>query len=98
MTQCMEAWIVADPDKLEEFYGNGFRKSALPRRQVLDDELKNDLYSALDAATRDTKKGSYGKVTHASEILKRLRPEMVSARCVSFRELTQWLNTTISRA
>ncbi|MBK8256436.1 MAG: DUF4276 family protein [Polyangiaceae bacterium] len=98
MTQCMEAWIVADPDKLEEFYGQGFKKNALPKRQILDEEAKASLYSSLDAATKGTKKGSYGKVTHASEILKRLRPSLVAARCVSFQQLTQWLDAAIGGA
>lgn len=96
MTQCMEAWIISDPDKLEEFYGQGFKKNALPKRQVLDEEPKASLYSALDAATKGTKKGSYGKITHASELLKRVRPSEVTTRCASFRQLTQWLEAAIA--
>ncbi len=95
MTQCMEAWIVADPDALEAFYANGFKKSALPKRPVLDEEAKKDLYASLESATKGTKKGSYGKISHASEILKRLRPNIVAARCTSFRQLTQWLDAAI---
>lgn len=98
MTQCMEAWIVADPDRLGDYYGQGFRKNALPKRQVLDEEPKASLLSSLDAATKKTKKGPYGKITHASEVLKRLRPGVVSARCVSFQQLTQWLDATIEGA
>jgi hypothetical protein len=98
MTQCMEAWIVADPDKLEEYYGKGFKKNALPKRKVLDEEPKASLYSALEAATKGTKKGSYGKVAHASEILKRLRPIVVTTRCASFQQLTQWLDAAIGGA
>lgn len=98
MTQCMEAWIVADPDKLEEYYGLGFKKNALPRRPVLDEEPKASLYSSLEAATNGTKKGGYGKVTHASEILKRLRPSVVTTRCISFRQFVQWLDAAIGDA
>lgn len=98
MTQCMEAWIVADPDTLEEFYGKGFKKNALPNRQVLDEEPKASLYSSLKAATKGTKKGSYGKISHASEILKRLRPSVVTGRCTSFHQLTQWLDAAITGA
>jgi hypothetical protein len=92
----MEAWIVADPDILEEFYGKDFRKKALPKRPRLDEEPKADLYAALDAATRDTKKGCYGKSKHASELLKRLRPTVVAARCESFLRLTQWFDGTLA--
>ena len=97
MIQCMEAWLVADPDELEEFYGKGFKKSALPHRQVLDEEPKVSLYASLEAATKGTKKGRYGKISHASEILKRVRPGIVAARCPSFQQLVQWLDATIAQ-
>jgi hypothetical protein len=96
MTQCMEAWIVADPDKLDEFYGQGFNRKVLPKRQVLDEEPKRELYDALEAATKGTKKGTYGKIKHASELLKRIRPSVVIGRCTSFKQLTQWLDTAIT--
>ena len=98
MTQCMETWIVADPDRLKEFYGQRFHESALPRRSVLDEEPKASLYSALDAATKDTQKGRYGKIRHASELLKRVRPSVVAARCTSFQRLIQWLDAAIAVA
>jgi len=98
MTRCMEAWLLADGEKLAEFYGKDFKKAALPKRQGLDEEPKAKLYAALEKATKDTKKGSYGKIKHASEILKRLRPGVVSTRCVSFQQLTQWLDAAIAGA
>jgi hypothetical protein len=98
MTECMEAWIVADQVELEKFYGQGFTKSALPKRKKLDLEPKADLYAALEVATKGTKKGRYGKINHASELLKRVRPEVVAARCTSFQHLTHWLDAAISGA
>jgi hypothetical protein len=98
MTQCMEAWIVADADALAAFYRQDFQPGALPRRTVLDDEPKDSLYAALRTATRHTKKGVYGKINHASELLKRIRPEAVAARCTSFRDFTEWLNAAITGA
>jgi hypothetical protein len=62
MTRCMEAWIVADGDTLAEFYGQHFKANALPKRRVLDEEPKPSLYAAIENATKDTKKSSYGKV------------------------------------
>jgi len=96
MTQCMEAWIVADIAILGTFYGQGFLEGGLPKRMVLDDEPKAGLYAALEAATKSTRKGSYGKIKHASELLKLIRPATVAARCISFRGFTQWLDSAIA--
>lgn len=30
MVQCMEAWLVADPDCLKAYYGRGFNERRLP--------------------------------------------------------------------
>jgi hypothetical protein len=98
MTQCMEAWIIADAEQLAAYYGKDFRVSALPRRTVLDDEPKDSLYSALRAASKDTQKGTYSKIKHASELLKRVRPDRVAARCTSFRHFTGWLDFAITGA
>jgi hypothetical protein len=98
MTQCMEAWIVADPEKLEVFYGQGFRSNSLPKRAVLDEEPKKSLFTALDAATKDSKKGSYGKIKHASKLLEIIRPAMLAKRCKSFRHLIHFLDATIANA
>jgi hypothetical protein len=98
MTQCMEAWIVADADTLAAFYGRDFHRGALPKRNVLDDEPKASLYAALDAATKATQKGSYGKIKHAGELLKRLKPALVATRCTSFQDFTRWLDAAITGA
>lgn len=97
MTQCMEAWIIADGEKLAEFYGQRFRVNVLPKRTQLDDEPKASLYTALENATKNTQKGRYGKIKHASELLKRIRPTVVAKRCNSFQQLTQWLDAVITK-
>jgi uncharacterized protein DUF4276 len=96
MTQCMEAWIVADAETLAAFYGKDFHRGALPKRNVLDDEPKASLYAALEAATKHTQKGSYGKIKHASELLKRVRPAIVAPRCTSFQDFTKGLDAAIA--
>jgi hypothetical protein len=98
MTQIMESWIVADAATLAAFYGKDFHPAALPKRKVLDDEPKASVYAALEAATKDTQKGSYGKIKHASELLKRLQPPIVATRCPSFQHVTQWLDAVIANA
>jgi hypothetical protein len=96
MTQCMEAWIVADAEQVAAYYGKDFRAGALPRRTVLDDEAKDSLFAALRAASKDTQKGAYSKIKHASELLKRVRPDRVAARCTSFQHFTGWLDAAIT--
>ncbi|MFM2042554.1 MAG: hypothetical protein RLY86_1130 [Pseudomonadota bacterium] len=82
MVQAMEAWLAADPDKLEEWYGStGFRRANLPQRQNLEEEPKDDLEPKLKTATRETRRREYHKIRHASELLKLIRPEMVRQRC-----------------
>jgi hypothetical protein len=96
MVQCMEAWIVADREAVTEFYGQGFLPSAMPTRQDLEEEPKQSLYDALKRATLRTQKGEYGKIAHASALLKRLHPERVAKRCPCFANLTAWLDSTIA--
>lgn len=98
MTKCMEAWLIADGEKLAKFYGQRFQSSALPQRRILDEELKDTLLAALKKASKDTQKGTYGKIKHASALLKLVRPEMVAKRCISFQQLTQWLDAAIAEA
>jgi hypothetical protein len=98
MTQCMEAWISADAESLAAFYGKDFHRRALPKRKMLDDEPKASLYAALEAATKATQKGSYGKIRHAGELLKRVNPAIVATRCQSFQDLTRWLDAAIAGA
>ena len=81
MAQCMEAWLVADPEALADYYGQGFNGGALPRRLNLEEEPKPQIYAALESATRHTQKGSYGKIKHASDLLKRVSQEKAKTRC-----------------
>lgn len=95
MVQCMEAWIVADPEALAKFYGQKFKRNKLPDRVNLEEESKADLFSKLDGATKETQKGNYAKIRHASELLGVIDPVKVSARCVRFTIFRQWLTETI---
>lgn len=63
---------------------------------MLDGEPKASLYKAFEAASKDTQKGSCGKIRHASEILKRVRPDVLSTRCTSFEQLRRWLDAAIA--
>lgn len=81
MAQCMETWLVADPDALAEYYDQDFNANALPRRINLEEEPKVQIYTALENATRQTQKGGYGKIKHASALLKVVSQEKAKERC-----------------
>ena len=81
MVQVMETWIVADPDALAGYCGQGFRANALPNRQDLQEKGKEAVASALERATRHTQKGSYHKLRHGSELLKLIDAAKVRQRC-----------------
>lgn len=81
MAQAMEAWIAADPDKLEEHYKRNFHKNELPESLVLHVLSPADILKKLEDATKDTPAGKYQKVKHASELLKKIRLDKVRARC-----------------
>ena len=95
MVQCMEAWIVADPDTLESFFKQKFKKDSLPKRPNLEDVPKADLYETLKNATKDTQKGEYGKIKHASKLLLVIDPEKVAQRCPRFSIFREWLSESI---
>ena len=98
MVRCMEAWIVADPDALAAYYGQGFSPNVLPARPNLEEEPKPDVNDKLARATRDTQKGEYGKIKHASHLLQRIDPARVTRRCSRFATLMRWLEQTIEAA
>lgn len=97
MVQCMETWIVADPDALTSFYGQHFNANVLPKRQNLEEESKKDVYQKLESATshRSLLKGTYGKIKHASQLLQRISPAKVKARCARFGYFQDYLNELI---
>jgi hypothetical protein len=98
MAQCMDAWLVADPDALAEYYGQGFNPNGLPNRLDLEEEPKGQIYNALENATRHTQKGSYGKIKHASELWKRVRQEKARNRCAHCDRLFMTLAAKIQAA
>ena len=77
MVQVMESWFLADMAALGSYYGQGFRRQALPQNQNIEDVSKPDVNNGLDQATRHTQKGPYSKGKHSFEILERLDPTKV---------------------
>ena len=78
MVQCMEAWFLADKDNLAAYFGHGFNRNALPGRPKIEDVAKEDVLQGLKNATRQCKKGEYGKGRHSFDILERIDPAQVT--------------------
>ena len=103
MVQCMEAWVVADPEALTGYYGKDFHANKLPQRANLEEEPKSALCDKLAQATRDTSKGEYSeanntKLWQASPLLKEIDAAKVAKRCPRFRTLVEWLGGEIAGA
>ena len=81
MVQVMETWIIADANALATYYGQGFRRNVLPRRENLEDVPKRDVERALNRATELTTKGRYHKIEHARDLLHRIDENKVRERC-----------------
>ena len=80
MVEAMEAWFHADKEALQQYFGQGFRLTALRQQPDIDNIPKADLLSGMQMATRDClKKGEYSKGQHSFEILARIDPAKVRA-------------------
>ena len=84
MVQCMEAWFLADLDALAAYFGQGFNRNALPGRQEFEEVAKADLFDALKNATRQCRKGEYGKGRHSFDILEQIDADKVR-ECIAAR-------------
>ena len=79
----MEAWLLADPEALEKYYGQpAFKRTKLPRRPNLEEVPKGDLMMALESATKDSKKGKYQK-SHGFDRIGMIEPSRIRRVCPS---------------
>jgi hypothetical protein len=81
VVQCMEAWLIADPDALANYFGKGFNRNRLPRLNDLETVPKPDIYRSLKDSTRSTSAASYSKGRDSFELLARIDPQIVRSRC-----------------
>ena len=98
MVQTMEAWIVADSAALNSYYGQGFRANKLPRATNLETVPKPTVEHSLREATKDTQKGRYHKIRHASDLLKRIDAGRVKARCCHCQRLFDEIRRIVDAA
>lgn len=77
MVQVMESWFLADKKALVKYFGQGFRETALPKRDDLEKTPKADVLKGLRDATRRTTKGIFSKGGHSFELLALIDPTLV---------------------
>ncbi len=87
MVELMEAWLVADPESLKRWYGQGFNSSSLPAPSAVESTPKRDLDRRLKAATKNSQKGSYDKAAHAPPLLRCIEPTQVADNAAHCRAL-----------
>lgn len=82
MVMAMEAWFFADPDALEHYYNplnkHKFHRNALPKNRNVEQILKEQHVSKIEAAIKDIpKRNIYLKMKDGPAILERLNVEKV---------------------
>jgi hypothetical protein len=97
MVQMMEAWLIADREKLAGYYGKGFHGKSLPDNPNVEQIDERALEESLARATRQTTKGLYHKTRHAPDILERIRPEVVRPKASYCDRLFKTLIAEIER-
>lgn len=96
MIQAMEAWLIADIRALKTFYGKRFNENSIPKNSNVETIDKNSLEPSLKAATRNTSKGEYQKIKHASKLLEQLDIDKVRKSAPECDRLFTTLNELIS--
>ena len=80
MVQAVEAWLFADPEALQTYYGPEFNVNSLPARQNVEEIPKSDHIGRLEAASHPTRKGLYHKTRHLPDLLSRIDGAKVRER------------------
>lgn len=95
MTTCMETYIVADREVLEEHYGSELQASALPPvNATLEQRSRQEVQDKLQHATRKCS-NAYEKGKRSFEILGKLTPDTLAENLPSFVRSRQILNAKL---
>ncbi len=95
MVQLMESWFLADQECLEAFYGQGFVPNRIPANPNVESIHKDIVIESLITATRNTQKGEYHKIRHASKLLGLIEEGRVRQRCPHCEVLFHTLSNII---
>ncbi len=82
MVQVMESWFLADREILVAYYGPEFLVGSLPGQPNIEMIQKQDVFRALEHASRPTLKGVYHKTRHAFDLLEKIDPARVRGASV----------------
>ena len=77
MVEVMESWFLAGKDALQAYFGQGFRRQALPLNPDVEQISKQDVLSGLNTAAQGTGKRRYRKGADSFGILASLDPMKV---------------------
>ena len=78
MVQCIEAWFLADPKSLENYFGRNFSADDLPKEGNVEVISKKDLLDGIKSATQKTRNNkTYHKGNDSFKILQMLSPNLV---------------------
>lgn len=77
MVQCMETWLLADPQCLERFFGQHFQGGQLPQSKNLEKVAKKTVFDAIKEAFKKTQAGPYAKGEHSFALLAKIDPALV---------------------
>ncbi len=83
MVQAIEAWLIADRDKLAEYYGTRLVKLD----GIANVEAVANPKAKLRQAVRTAKKRDYDEIEDCQQLLERVRPGIVEEECPHFKRL-----------
>ena len=95
MVTCMETWIVADRQALNEHFGNRLQTSALPPLNNLENRSRQDVQDRLEHATRYCP-GPYTKGPKSFEVLGKLNPDVLEHHLPSFQRTRRILSDKLN--
>lgn len=77
MVQCMESWLVADPEALARLFGRGFEPRRLPQHADLEAVTVSRVLDGLEKATGTSSRGKFRKGKDAFDALAETDPSKV---------------------
>jgi hypothetical protein len=98
MVQTMEAWLIADRERLAEYFGRGFHERSLPPNRNVEDIDKQVLAKSLEKAAKPTRKKGYDKTRDAPKILEMIRAPVVQDKAPFCKRLFVTLTDKINAA